>query len=70
VRREVLTIRDKGVESLLSKMPYDLGADGPDVRRFATNLIDGASRFERDKAKRNALARGPRLSAKFSGDAK
>lgn len=70
MQREVLTIRDKGVESLLAKLPYDLGVDGPDVRRFATNLIHGASRFERDKAKRNALAKSERLPSKFLGGAK
>lgn len=67
MQREVLTIRDKGVECLLATIPYDLGADGPDVRRFATNLINGASRFERDKAKRNAVAKGQRLPTKFLG---
>lgn len=58
MQREVLTIRDKSVESLLAKMPYELGADGPDVRRFATGIIGDASRFQIDKAKRNALAKG------------
>jgi len=41
-------------------MPFELGDDAPDVRRFATNLLGDASRFERDKAKRNALAKGQR----------
>lgn len=60
MQREVLTIRDRGVEALLAKMPYDLGADGPDVRRFATVIVNDASRFQVNKAKQNALARGGR----------
>ena len=62
MQKHTLTIRDKGVETLLAKMPYELGADGPDVRRFATNLIGDASQFQITKAKQNALARGGRIA--------
>ena len=62
MQRNILTIRDKSVETLLAKMPYELGADGPEVRRFATNIIGDASRFQITKAEQNALAGGGRIA--------
>jgi len=58
--RETLSIRDSKIERLLASMPFELGDDAPDVRRFTTGLIRHVSQYERDKAKRNALAKGQR----------
>lgn len=58
--REILTIRNQNVERLLASMPYELGDDAPDIRRFTVALTRDASQFERDRAKRNALAKGQR----------
>ena len=58
VQREILTIRDKGIERLLASMPYEAGDDLPDVRRWTEALTQDAARWEREKAKQNALARG------------
>ena len=70
LRRETLSVRDPNIERLLASMPFELGEDAPDVRRFATNLLGDASRFERDKAKHNAMAKGHRQPTKFLGVAK
>ena len=58
--REILTIRDKGIERLLASMPYDAGDDMPEVRRWTVALTQNAARWERDRAKEIALARGGR----------
>ena len=58
--RETLTIRDKGIERLLASMPYQAGDDLPDLRKWTEALTQDAARFERDRAKQNALARGGR----------
>ena len=55
--RETLTIRDKGIERLLAAMPYEAGEDLPDVRRWTEALTQDAARFERERAKQNALGR-------------
>lgn len=58
--RETLTIRDKGIERLLASMPYQAGDDLPDLRKWTEALTQDAARFERERAKQNALARGGR----------
>lgn len=58
--RKTLTIRDKGFERLLAAMPYEAGDDLLDVRRWAETLTQDAARWERERAKQNALARGGR----------
>ena len=58
--RETLTIRDKGIERLLASMPYQAGDDLPDLRKWTEALTQDAARFERDRAKQNALARAGR----------
>ena len=57
MQREVLTIRDKGIERLLAGMPYHAGDDLPDLRRWTEALTQDAARFERQRANRNALGR-------------
>lgn len=56
--REILSLRDKHIERLLQSMPYELGADAPEVRRWTEIWTREASRFQIDQAKRNALAKG------------
>ena len=58
--RETLTVRDKGIECLLASMPYQDGDDLPDLRKWTEALAQDAARFERERAKQNALARGGR----------
>lgn len=58
--RKTLTIRDKGIERLLASMPYEAGDDLPEVRRWTEAITQDAARWEREKAKQNALARGGR----------
>ena len=58
--REKLTIRDKGIERLLASMPYQAGDDLPDLRKWTEALTQDAARFERERAKQNALACGGR----------
>ena len=58
--RETLTIRDKGIERLLASIPYQAGNDLPDVRRWTEALTQDAARWERERAKQNALGRGGR----------
>ena len=58
--RETLTIRDKGIERLLAAMPYPAGDDLPALRKWTEVLTQDAARFERQRAKQNALARGGR----------
>lgn len=58
--REILTVRDKGIERLLASMPYDAGDDLPEIRRWTEALARDAARFERNKVTQNALARGVR----------
>ena len=60
MQREVLTIQDKGIERLLASMPYQAGDDLPDLRKWTEALTQDAARFERERAKQNALARGGR----------
>lgn len=60
VHREVLKIRDKGIERLLAAMPYQAGDDLPDLRKWTEALTQDAARFERERAKQNALVRGGR----------
>ena len=60
VQRNILTIRDKGIERLLASMPYEAGDDLPEVRRWTEAITQSAARWEREKAKQNALARGGR----------
>lgn len=60
MRREILTIRDKGIERLLASMPYQADDDLPDLRKWTEALSQDAARFERERAKQNALARGGR----------
>lgn len=60
MQREVLTVRDKGIERLLASMPYQAGDDLPDLRKWTETLTQDAARFERERAKQNALARGVR----------
>lgn len=58
--RKTLTIRDKGIERLLAAMPYEAGDDLPEVRRWTEAITQDAARWEREKAKQNALARSGR----------
>ncbi len=60
MQREVLKIRDRGIEKLLASMPYQAGDDLPDLRRWTELWTREASRFQINKAKQNALARGGR----------
>ena len=60
MQRDILTIRDKGIERLLASMPYQSGDDLPDLRKWTEALTQDAARFERERAKQNALARGGR----------
>ena len=60
MQRQTLTIRDKGIERLLSSMPYHAGDDLPDLRKWTEALTQDAARFERERAKQNALGRGGR----------
>ena len=41
-------------------MPYQSGDDLPDLRKWTEALTQDAARFERERAKQNALARGGR----------
>ena len=58
--RETLTIRDQGIERLLASMPYQAGEDLPDLRKWTEALTQDAARFERERARQNALGRGGR----------
>ena len=58
--REILTVRDKGIERLLASIPYQVGDNLPAIRKWTEALAQDAARFERERAKQNALARGGR----------
>ena len=60
MQRDILTVRDKGIERLLASMPYQAGDDLPDLRKWTEALTQDAARFERERARQNALARGGR----------
>lgn len=60
LQREILKVRDRGIERLLASMPYQAGDDLAELRRWTETLARDASRFEIAKAQLNALARGGR----------
>lgn len=55
--RPILTVRNKGTEQLLSSMPYEVGDDLSDLRRWSEAMMNAAGRHQIDKAKKNMLAR-------------
>lgn len=61
MNREVLSLRDPGVERLLVGLPdYASPEKLEPTRRWARALIASVSRWEMDKRKRNSLSRGGR----------
>ena len=61
MNRPILTRRDPGVEKLLVGLPDYATPDRLEpTRRWAVAIMAEASRWQVDKHKRNALARGGR----------
>ena len=60
MQRPILKVLDKGVERFLADMPYQAGDHLHDLRRWTEIWTRDASRFQINKAKQNALARGGR----------